>query len=148
MWRTSSPSVLQISILSNPQPNGTTQIHSRWTGMSNDKTYWLYTDTGLAALSDELTKIAADAEKKPHWGSEVAKGILGLGIGAGLGTGAAMLVEKALPKVFLEKNPNLAPMMKIVLPIMGATTSYVEQRLRDKLKETYKKAPGYNEDEK
>lgn len=116
--------------------------------MNTDRTSWLYTATSRAALFDELTKIAEDVEKKPHWGTDVAKGILGAGIGAGLGTGAAMLVEKALPKVFLQKHPSVAPTMKIVLPIMGATTSYVEQRLRQRLKETYKKAPGYREDDR
>lgn len=72
--------------------------------------------------------------------------MLGVGIGAGLGTGAAMLTEKALPQVFTQKHPALAPAMKIVLPILGAATSYVGQRLREHSKEQYKKAPGYQEE--
>lgn len=98
-----------------------------------------------AALFDELTKIAEEA-KGSDWRKDVAKGVLGVGIGAGLGTGAAMLLEKAVPKVFQERHPALATSMKIVLPILGAGTSYVEQRLRKHLDETYKKAPGYHAD--
>ncbi len=117
--------------------------------MISDKTSWPCTAIGLAALSDELTKIAADAasSKKPHWTKDVGKTMLGVGIGAGLGTGAALLAEKALPKVFLQKHPSVAPAMKIVLPIMGMATSYVEQRLRKHLQEKYKRAPGYREEE-
>lgn len=96
-----------------------------------------------SAFFDELIKIAAES-KKTDWKSDVAKGVLGAGIGAGLGTGAAMLLEKALPKVFQEKHPGIAPAMKIVLPILGITTSYVEQRLRRRMDDTYKKAPGYH----
>ena len=101
--------------------------------------------TTTTALFDELMKIAEEGEKR-HWGKDVLKGALGVGIGAGLGTGAAMLTEKALPKVFTQKHPGLTSAMKIVLPIMGATTSYVEQRLRRHMNETYKKAPGYHDD--
>jgi hypothetical protein len=98
------------------------------------------------ALFDELTKIAE--ETNPRWAKDVAKGILGVGIGAGLGVGAAFLTEKALPHIFKERHPAVAPAMKIVLPILGATTSYVEQRLRRHMKDTYKQAPGYREEEK
>jgi len=111
----------------------------------SDSTSWLFTGTTRAALFDELTKIAEDKERS--WKKDVAKGVLGVGIGAGLGTGAAMLVEKALPQVFKQRHPNVAPAMKIVLPILGASTSYVEQRLRRHMSETYKKAPGYHEEE-
>ncbi len=114
-----------------------------------DSTSSPFTAISLAALSSELSKIAAESEArgKPHWG-EVAKNILGVGIGAGLGTGAAMLVERSLPKVFSERHPKLAPAMKIILPIMGATTSYLGQKLRHRTHETYKKVPGYPEEEK
>lgn len=100
------------------------------------------------ALLNELYKIASESKRPPHWSAEVAKGILGMGIGAGLGTGAAHLLEKALPKVFTEKHPALTPAMKIVLPIIGATTFHVEQRLKRRLEDTYRKAPGYLEEKK
>lgn len=112
--------------------------------MTSDSTSWLFTATSRAALLDELTKIAEKTE--PHWAKGVAKGVLGVGIGAGLGAGAAMLTERALPQVFRERHPAVAPAMKIVLPILGATTSYVEQRLRRHMQEQYKKAPGYHEE--
>ncbi len=97
-----------------------------------------------AALFDELEKIA---EEKEHWAKSVAKGVAGVSIGAGLGTGAAMLAEKALPKVFLEKHPSVAPSMKIILPIVGAATSYVQQRLRERVDQQYRKAPGYQDEQ-
>jgi hypothetical protein len=99
-----------------------------------------------SALFNELEKIAQEAKTEPHWAKSVAKGALGVGLGAGLGTGAAMLVEKAAPQVFLQKHPNVAPAMKIILPILGATTSYVQQRLRHRVDEEYKKAPGLQEE--
>lgn len=108
-----------------------------------NSTSWLFTASSREGLFDELVKIAE--EKKPHWAGDVAKGALGVAIGAGLGTGAAMLTEKALPQVFKQKHPGVASAMKIVLPILGASTSYVEQRLRHHLNEKYKRVPGYQD---
>lgn len=97
------------------------------------------------AFFDELEKIAE--EKKRHWAKDVAKGALGVGLGAGLGTGAALLAERKFPKILLEKHPQLVPAMKFILPTLGAATSYVQQRLRHRVDEEYKKAPGYRAQE-
>lgn len=115
-----------------------------------DRTSWPCTAITLAALSDELTKIASDApaQKKPHWAREVGKGVLAAGLGAGAGTGAAMLLEKKLPHIFLEKNEKLAPAMNIALPILGAATFYVGNRYRERMKEHFKHAPGYPKEDR
>lgn len=113
--------------------------------MTSDRTSWPFTVTSLAALRDELTKIAAEKNKKTSWTEGPAGGILAAGVGTGLGTGAYLLAQKKFPNVFLHRNENLAPAMKFLLPITGAAASYGAYKLRQRLNEHYKKAKGYVE---
>ena len=84
----------------------------------------------LAALSDELTKIAEDRIKehrKKRWDSfkRHAKTIAGVSVGYGLGHGAGMLAEKALEKKFGRdawRTMPLASKMRYLKPALGIAT--------------------------
>lgn len=116
--------------------------------MTSDKTSWLSTGIAHAALLDELTKIAEDAQKKPSWTEGPAGGILAAAVGTGLGAGTYMLAQKKFPQVFLRRNENLAPAMKFLLPITGAAASYGVYKARQRLEEHYKKSKGYQSSER
>lgn len=76
-----------------------------------------------AAFLDELEKIAEELSRKEQT-KRFLKGALTIAAGAGAGTGAVMLADKAVGKVVGQHWSSLSPAVKklIVGPALGLST--------------------------
>jgi hypothetical protein len=85
-----------------------------------------FTVESLAALSDELLKIAADQQaKKPSTFKKVLKNSLLVAGGYGVGHGVGMLADKGLGKALGDKWSKMVPesKKKWAYPALGAASA-------------------------
>lgn len=109
--------------------------------MINTQTYSLPIIT-VAALKDELAKIAAETPKKPSKLKRFLKNTALYAGGYGVGHGAGMLIERAIKKHLGNRWPSLsnAAKKKILGPAIGLTTGaslLAASRLKRRLEESY-----------
>jgi hypothetical protein len=80
----------------------------------------------LAALCDEIEKIAEEKQRDPKWKRYLKHGA-GYAAGVALGTGAGMLIAKGVQKTMGARYAtwDQAKRMKYLAPLLGVSTAIV-----------------------
>ena len=104
-----------------------------------------YTDINLAALLDELVKIAEDKGDSPRSGFGKAIRAMGVGaLGGAAGYGTAELLTRKM-KFFSEPTKGRANAARIILPILSGAAVTLADRYRQRMNQEYSDVKGYED---